>query len=171
MAKGNPSSNYPAAKLSQVPDIGKYMGRLDEIMELPPCKKSEPEEVKKRIGMMFKFCEEEERRPTVELLSAFLGVSRVALWKWQRDEESEAGRLIERAKAIINAFITELAMSGKAPYQYVIWNQKNNEGYRDVVEIVPGTVEKDLPDKEKIIKSLPDVLPGENDNDDFLDEV
>ena len=120
---------------------------------------------------MFKFCEEEERRPTVELLSAFLGVSRVALWKWQRDEESEAGRLIERAKAIINAFITELAMSGKAPYQYVIWNQKNNEGYRDVVEIVPGSVEKDLPDKEKIIKSLPDVLPGENDNDDFLDEV
>lgn len=50
MAKGNPSSNYPAAKLSQIPKIGEYIKRFDELMELPPCKKCDPEGIKERIG-------------------------------------------------------------------------------------------------------------------------
>ena len=56
MAKGNPNSNYPAAKLSQIPKIGEYIKRFDELMELPPCKKCDPEGIKERIGLMFKYC-------------------------------------------------------------------------------------------------------------------
>ena len=52
MAKGNPNSNYPAAKLSQIPKIGEYIKRFDELMELPPCKKCDPEGIKERIGLM-----------------------------------------------------------------------------------------------------------------------
>lgn len=166
MSKGNPNSNYPTAKLSQVPGVGEYSKRFGEIMDLPPCRKCDPEGIKERIGMMFKYCEENDRRPTVELLSVFVGVSRTTLWQWGQDENSEAGRIIERAKAAINAIITEIGFSGAAPYQYVIWNQKNNYGYRDVVELLPGTTNTvDLPDKEKIIKSLPNQLENETDSD------
>lgn len=157
----NYNSNYPAAKLSQVPDIGNYLKEFDEIMKIPPCRKSDPEGVRERISKMFQYCEENNRRPTVELLSAFIGVSRMSLWKWQQDETSEAGKLIEQAKALINAFLTELALTGNAPYPYVIWSQKNNEGYKEVVEILPGNKESELPEKEQIIKSLPEQLPDE----------
>ena len=77
-------------------------------MELPPCKKCDPEGIKERIGLMFKYCEENDRRPTVELLSVFVGVSRTTLWQWEQDEHSEAGRIVARAKAAINAIITEI---------------------------------------------------------------
>lgn len=172
MAKGNPNSNFPAAKISQIPDVGKFVSGFDKIMELPPCRKNEPEEVQKRIEMMFKFCEENGRRPTVELLSVFLGVSRTGLWKWEHDENSEAGKIIGRAKAAINAIITEIGFSGTSPYQYAIWCQKNNFGYRDVFEFVPGkNVEDDLPSKETIIKKLPDLLPEENGDEESLDDL
>lgn len=166
MAKGNPNSNYPTAKLSQVPGVGEYSKRFSEIMKLPPCRKCDPTEIKQRIEMMFKYCEENDRRPTVELLSVFVGVSRTTLWQWEQDEDSEAGRIVERAKAAINAIITEIGFSGAAPYQFVIWNQKNNYGYKDVVELLPGNKNIDnLPDKEKIIKSLPKQLECEADLD------
>lgn len=174
MAKGNQISNYPAAKLSQVPKIGEYTKQFGKLMELPPCRKCDPEGIKERVAMMFKYCEENDRRPTVELLSVFVGVSRVTLWQWEQDEHSEAGRAVERAKAAINAIITEIGFSGTAPYQYVIWNQKNNYGYRDVVEVVPGSKgTDDLPDKEKIIKSIPDFVASdtEPDNEDILGDL
>lgn len=167
MAKGNPNSNYPAAKLSQVPKIGEYIKRFDELMEMPPCKKCDPEEIKERIRLMFKYCEENDRRPTVELLSVFVGVSRTTLWQWEQDEHSEAGRIVARAKAAINAIITEIGFAGAAPYPYIIWNQKNNYGYREVMEIIPGSKgTDDLPDKEKIIKSLPDFVESDTESDD-----
>lgn len=166
----NPHSNFPQAKVSEIPDIGKSIGRLDEVMNLPPCKKNEPKEVEERIKQMFQFCKEDNRRPTVELLSAFLGVSRITLWKWQSDENSEAGRLVERAKEVINALLTEMAMTNKAPYPYVIWSQKNNEGYREVVELIPTRERETLPTKESIINKLPDLAPGEKDNEDILDD-
>ena len=172
--KGNPNSNYPAAKLSQVSKIGEYVKRFDELMELPPCRKCDPESVRERIKMMFKYCEENDRWPTVELLSVFIGVSRTTLWQWEQDEHSEAGRIVAHAKAAVNAIITELGFSGASPYPYVIWNQKNNYGYKGVVEVIPGGRSEDnLPDKEKIIKSLPDFVGSdmEPDNEDIKDRT
>ena len=109
MSKGNHNSNWPTAQQPNIThgEMSQYLNKFDEILNLPPCKKNDAEGVRKRIIEMFEYCEKEGRRPTVELLSAFMGVSRMALWKWQQDPQSEAGRLVERAKELINVLITE----------------------------------------------------------------
>lgn len=166
MSKGNPESNWPQAKISKVPDIGANIGRLNEVMNLTPCKKNDPQGVAERINQMFEFCKEENRRPTVELLSAFIGVNRTTLWKWIEDENSEAGKLVERAKEIINVLLTEMALSKKAPYEMIIWLQKNHYLYRDISEHHFVQDKEPLPTRENIIQALPDIIPGEHDFDD-----
>lgn len=145
MAKGNPRSNYPMAKLNPKctpQEIGQGVAALDELRKLPPVRKRDPAGVRERLDFYFETCQERGLKPTVESMVLALGITRQAAWEWQQ-EGSEAGRLIERAKALINALLTQYAMDGKVAFPYVIWSQKNNFQYCDKVEVtaVPGKEE------------------------------
>lgn len=166
----NKNSNFPNAKKPDCTpeEISTSLRGFDKIMELPPCTKNNPEEIKQRITEMFRYCETEGRKPTVELLTAFLGVTRAALWQWQQDQNSEAGRLINKAKNLINVLITEWSMTGQIPFQYGIWQQKNWYEYKDSFEISAISSQsrlEELPSKEQIIKRLPELADGETEPD------
>lgn len=166
-------SNFPSARASVPPEkMSEDVGRFKNIMNLEPCRKSNPEGIKRRLNEMFDFCSKEGVRPTVELMTAYLGVSRMALLKWQ-NEDCEAGKLIETAKGIINAMMTNWAMRGDVAFPFVIWNQKNNYGYSENLNItaIGGAEQKldVLPEKEEIVKRLPVFSQGEKEPD--IDEI
>ena len=173
----NKKSNFPTSRASVPPEkMGEDVSRFKNIMNLAPCKKSNPEGIKQRLNEMFEFCSIEGVKPTVELMTAYLGVSRMALLKWQR-EDCEAGRLIETAKGIINAMMTEWAMCGEVAFPFVIWNQKNNYGYSENVNITATNGAEQtldsLPEKEEIIKRLPILPQGEKEPgiDDIIENL
>lgn len=166
----NRKNNFPnVAEPSATPqEISQSIKGFNELMKLKPCTKNEPDEVRKRIEDMFLYCENEGRKPTVELLTVFLGVTRTALWQWQQDPNSEAGQLVTQAKNLLNLLTTEWAMDGKLPYVYGIFLQKNHHGYSDTIDIAavqrPNLLET-LPSKEQIIKRLPELADGETEPD------
>jgi hypothetical protein len=99
---------------------------LNKLRKMPPVSKGNPAEVEQRIDDYFKLCEETKMPPSVEGLTLACGVSRVTLLKWQNDGYSEAGRIIARAKSVINACISTAALSGRLNPVYAIWQQKSN---------------------------------------------
>lgn len=139
--KGNKNSNWPTnAKPQATPaEIGSLVGIMDDLRKLPPVSKRDSEAVRERLDYYFRHCEEQGIRPSVEGMCVALGTSRQAIWQWENDEGSEAGALISRAKATLNAIQTAWAMDGRVPFAYIIWLQKNNHKYSDVqtIEVKP----------------------------------
>lgn len=170
-------SNFPSARASIPPEkMAEDVGKFKNIMNLPPCKKSNPEGIRQRLNEMMEFCSTEGVKPTVELMTAYLGVSRVTLLKWQH-EECEAGQIVETAKGIINAMMTEWAMRGEVAFPFIIWNQKNNYGYSENVNItaINGAEQTldSLPEKEEIIKRIHALPHGEKEPniDDIIENL
>lgn len=142
----NKKSNFPTTVQPQVTqeEIGEFVGMMDELRKLPPVHKNEPEKVRERLNYYFQYCTENGIKPSVEAMALCLGTSRQNLWKWENDENSEAGELVRRAKELINALLTTWTMSGKINPVYTIWLQKNNAGYSDTktLEIKPPQIER-----------------------------
>ncbi len=127
MAKGEASPiKTPEAKAEIVSSI---LNNIDTMRSFEPVTKDDAETCRERIKIVFDYCKEYGRIPTVELLCLVLGRSRTTLWEWQRDEKCENGRIIEQAKATINALMTEMAITGAVNPVYVMFSQKCNYGY------------------------------------------
>jgi hypothetical protein len=116
-------------------ETGELIEIFDKFRRLEPVRKCEPDKVAQRLNEFFKVCSEYDIKPTVELMSLALGVSRKTLWQWQNDEFSESGQLISGAKELINALLTQLTMQGKCNPVYSIWLQKNNFHYADTQQV------------------------------------
>lgn len=137
----NKNSNYPNAKQPQATpeEIGELVGVIDKLRQFPPVRKNEPEEIRKRLDYFFEYCTDYDVKPSVEGMALCLGVTRQCLWAWESDQNSEAGRLVWRAKAVINTLLTTWTLDGKISPVTTIWLQKNNFGYSDAktLEIKP----------------------------------
>lgn len=130
-------SNFPSAAQPMVEpgEIGNKLNTFAEIANWDFT--NDPEKVEQRIKWFFRFCAERDQRPSVELLATCLNTSRQTMWGWEQ-RGGRLGNAIAQAKRIINALITEWGASGKMNAIYVIWNQKNNFGYRDQVTVEMG---------------------------------
>lgn len=124
---------------------------LNHFRQLPPVHKNEPEQIQSRLDEYFKACSEAGAVPTIESMSLALGVSRISLWKWANDDNSEAGQIIARAREMINATIATATAGGKLNAIYSIWLQKNHFNYSDVSTLQLDNI------TEKQIKSVADL--------------
>lgn len=136
----NSKSNFPnAVKPTTKPgEISSMVKGYETLWELPPVRKGEVELAKQRIAEYFQFCQSADRKRSVEGLALALGTSRQNLWLWEQAGD-EMGEIVARAKALINAMLTDFAMNNKIPCVYGIWLQKNHFGYSETkqIEIIP----------------------------------
>ena len=173
MPKGNPKSNYPNAKLSELDGqeiIGEY---IDCLMTLADKGKPENEdELESRINSYFKFCADRNLRPGVESLSLCLGVSRVTFWSWCNAEKytySERWQSIcRKARQTINAFLEMTALSGKLNPATSIFLLKNWCGYDDktTLDVIGEREERHISSFDNINKyrTLPMFQDTENED-------
>jgi len=154
-------ANLPDVRVNELKpnEVADALGGYSAILSLPPCRKSDPVGVQERLLKFWEFCEK-GHRPTVEMACLFLGVSRMTLLEWTRDPYSEAGELVSRTKAAINAFLTDATFNGSVPFAYTIWSQKNNFGYKDTVDLnyfekaAKTNALNELPDKASILERI-----------------
>ncbi|MGN0340150.1 MAG: terminase small subunit [Lachnospira sp.] len=129
MAKANNSpTNWSEGLTTE--DKGNMLTVFDSFRRLPPVRKDDVPEINQRLDDYFKICSDNAIIPTVEGMTIALGVSRQSLWKWE-NTDYEAGAIINRAKATINAMLTSATIQGKVNPVYSIWLQKNNFQYSD----------------------------------------
>lgn len=137
----NKISNLPNAQLPKASpgEMGLMVKLFENLRQMPPVSKSDVEQIQERVGQYFRFCEEQDLKPSVEGLALALGVTRQTLWNWEQDLNSQAGQIVSRAKLLINALLTNFTLNGKISFSYTIWLQKNHFGYSDTktVELVP----------------------------------
>ena len=101
---------------------------------LPPIDKKDNVQIKNRIDEYFRLCVQNDKRPLIMGLCLALGVSRVTLIDWER-EETERGRIIRQAKGVIRYLIESWTTEGKlSPPVGIFWS-KNLLGFTDSVTV------------------------------------
>jgi hypothetical protein len=123
---------------------------FDKFRQLQAVRKNNPEEVAERLNKYFSMCSESDLLPSVESMCLCLGISRQTACEWEKDVNSESGRLVRRAKDLVNSMITQGAMVGSINAIYTIWLQKNNAGYADSpqkIEVSQGSKDSGLAEK------------------------
>ncbi len=145
MARANNSPTNLGKPDLTATEMGDLLELFDEFRRLPPVSKNDVTELNRRLDSYFKACSDSGILPTVESMCLMLGVSRQGVWKWQQDS-SEAGKIVGRAKEVINSVLSTSAISGKVNPIYVIWLQKNHFSYSDTktLEIANITEKKVL---------------------------
>ena len=96
-------------------------------------------EVQVRIEGYFNTCISEGIIPTVEGLSNCLGISTSTLWDWETNKRNSGtvrSDLIKNAKACIQEFDAQMAISGKMRDVTYIFRAKNYYGMKDQVDTV-----------------------------------
>lgn len=109
-------------------------------------------ELADRINAYFDQCMETGQLPTVEDLGLALGVTRKALWKWERgvNTDPERAMLVQRAKEVLAAIDAKLVSEGKIPQVAYIFRAKNYFGMKDQQDMVitPDLTEDRLNDEK-----------------------
>lgn len=134
--------------------------------DLPPIDISDPEQVKERLGMYFKHCAENDRKPQIVGMCNWLGINRDTLNMWVRGETRSATHtdIIKKAVAFIEEMWADYMQSGKLNPASGIFLAKNWYGYRDVADVVvtPNNPMQDL-DSETARKRILDALPPDDE--------
>jgi hypothetical protein len=128
----NKTNQIAATKCEVIPG---RLQALNELRRLPPVHKGDLKEIESRIDYYFQTCAENQFTPTCEGLTLTLGITRQAVNKWENDG-SESGKLVLRAKSLINTLLSQSAVDGKLSPVYLIWAQKNWYGYSDSPQVV-----------------------------------
>ncbi len=97
-------------------------------------KATSDEEVEQRLDEFFTTCIETGQRMTVEKMALALGITRVTLYEWEKQNNPRAN-IIKRAKEYLAAFDADLATSGKMNPVPYIFRAKNYYGMKDQTDI------------------------------------
>ena len=131
--------------------------------DLPPIDISDPNQVRERIGMYFKFCSDNDRRPQIVGMCNWLGISRDTLNKWVNGEVRTATHtdIIKKAYAFMEEMWTDYMTYGKISPPTAIFLAKNWYGYKDVADVVvtPNNPMQGLDAntaRERLIEAIPD---------------
>ena len=131
--------------------------------DLPPIDISDPEQVKKRIGMYFQHCADNDRKPQIVGMCNWLGISRQALNEWMNGVTRSAthGDIIKKAVSMIEETWADYMQSGKINPATGIFLAKNWYGYKDVADVVvtPNNPMQDLNPEEarqRVLDALPE---------------
>ena len=134
--------------------------------DLPPIDISDPEQVKERIGLYFKHCSENDRRPQIVGLCNWLGISRDTLNKWVNGETRSATHsdIVKKAYDVMEEMWTDYMQYGKISPPTAIFLAKNWYGYKDVADVVvtPNNPMQDM-DAETARKRIMDAIPADDD--------
>ena len=134
--------------------------------DLPPIDISDPEQVKERIGMYFKHCADNDRRPQIVGMCNWLGISRDTLNMWVRGETRNATHsdIIKKAYAFMEEMWTDYMTYGKISPPTAIFLAKNWYWYKDVADVVvtPNNPMQGL-DADTARKRLIDSIPDEDE--------
>lgn len=173
MSKGNPNSNFPNAQKPAVKpaEMSGTVAAIEELRELPKVNSNDPEELENRIQHFFAWCVEKQLRPGVELLALALGTTRQSLWNWEH-EGGARGEIIGRAKQVLAALLEQWSLCGKLNPVTSCFLFKNHWNYKDQFSITTAQP-NNIPTKEEIIKSIPQIAKGEivPDTDIIIDET
>ena len=134
--------------------------------DLPPIDISDPEQVKERLGMYFRHCAENDRRPQIIGMCNWLGISRDTLNNW-KNGDMRAGThsdIIKKAYDLMEEMWTDYMTNGKISPPTGIFLAKNWYGYKDVADVVvtPNNPMQGL-DAESARKRLVESVPDEDD--------
>lgn len=134
--------------------------------DLPPIDISDPEQVRERIGMYFKFCAENDRRPQIVGMCNWLGINRDTLNEWVRGvtRAETHSDIIKKAYNFMEEMWTDYMTYGKISPPTAIFLAKNWYGYRDVADVVvtPNNPMHGL-DADTARKRLIDAIPTDDD--------
>ncbi len=171
----NKNSNFPAAQKPNITpeQMSDYITKLDGLRRLKSVNRKDPYALEERIDYFFKYCIENELKPSVELLSLALDISRVGLWMIEQ-EEGARGQIIRRAKMLLSALLEQMQLSGQVKETTAIWLQKQFYSMRDQIDITAESAQKPLnalPSSAEIIKRLPHITLGEDVDDSKLLEM
>lgn len=105
---------------------------------LPPIDISDPKQVEERIGLYFKYCADNDRKPQVVGMCNWLGISRDTLNTWVRGEVRSATHtdMIKKAYGVMEEMWVDYMQNGKVSPPTGIFLAKNWYGYRDVADVV-----------------------------------
>lgn len=133
---------------------------------LPPIDISDPKQVEERIGMYFRHCAENDRRPQIVGMCNWLGISRQALNEWKNGESRNTthGDIIKRAYDLMEEMWTDYMTNGKISPPTGIFLAKNWYGYKDIADVVvtPNNPLNGL-DADTARQRLVEAVPDEDD--------
>lgn len=121
-----------------------------------PLKFTSAKQLERKVHEYFNSCDTSEKKYTITGLAISLGLTRKQLIEYQERETFK--NVINGAKAIIEAQVEEILLSGKAQAGSIFWLK--NQGWSDKQEIEVNDITKlskdELIDK---IKSLSTIVP------------
>lgn len=168
----NKNSNWPTnAQPDITPDeMAAQVRAMEKIRELPKIDYSDPQEIENRIKFFFEFCAENNLRPTVELMALCIGVSRMALWRWEQ-EGKERGEIISSAKQVLAAMMEQWGVRGKINPAAMCFLMKNHFHYADTYQIEPVQQNNldSLPSAQDIRRRIPQNIQTDESEPDLLE--
>jgi hypothetical protein len=100
-----------------------------------PLKFKSVEEMQEKIDRYFAECDEKGKPYTITGLALALDTTRELLLRYEEDENRPAFRdTVKKAKQKCQAYAEEQLFAGKGNVAGVIFNMKNNYGWRDKTE-------------------------------------
>ena len=133
--------------------------------DLPPIDISDPEQVKERIGMYFRHCEQNDRKPQIVGMCNWLGISRETLNLWRNGEYRKDTHfdIVKKACNLIEEQWADYMQNGKINPASGIFLAKNWFGYRDATDVVvtPSTPLDNL-DSNEARKRLTEAIPDDD---------
>lgn len=133
---------------------------------LPPIDISDAQQVEERLGMYFKYCMDNDRRPQVVGMCNWLGVSRDTVNTWKRGEYRNGAHsdIIRKAYDLMEEMWIDYMQSGKINPATGIFLAKNFFAYKDVADVVvtPNDPMKDL-DADQARRRITDAIPADED--------
>lgn len=126
------------SELGEPGDNSKFIRFALASWDLPPIDISDPQQVKERIGMYFRHCAENDRKPQIVGMCNWLGITRETLGTWRKGEyrTSTHSDIIQKACAFIEEMWADYMLNGKINPASGIFLAKNWYGYKDVADVV-----------------------------------
>ena len=130
-------ANY-GAENAKPGDNSRYLRMARASLSLPPIDISDPEQVSRRIGDYFDFCEQNDKKPGMAGLANWIGVDSTTLSSWRRGEyrAETHSPLIKKAVQILEELWEDYMQNGKVNPVSGIFLGKITFGYKDVQDYV-----------------------------------